>query len=319
MTIQQEILAQIKQANTIIIHRHQRPDPDAIGSQLGLRDILRASFPNKMVLAVGKNYPGFAWMGEADTVEDDQYQNALVIVVDTANQPRVDDVRWNTGSGVIKIDHHPNEDPFGDLLWVEPEASSTSELIYDLCAAVKPELTISDDAARLLYAGIVGDTGRFMYPATTAHTHTVTAGLMTHQFSASEVNQEEDEISIPLARLSAYVYQNLNILDSGAAYLILSDEILAPFNLGDESTSAVVPLPGRIKEVLAWAIFVESKDHSYRIRLRSKGPSINELAKVYGGGGHALASGAVAKTDEEIKQAIADLDAVCQQFEGENE
>lgn len=307
---QTEILNAIKQHQTIIIHRHQRPDPDAIGSQMGLAEILKASFPSKKIYSVGKQYPGFDWLGKTDTIDDDVYQDALVLVLDTANQPRIDDDRYSKGNQLIKIDHHPNDDQFGDPMWVSPAASSTSELVFDFYTAMKPELACTAEAARLLYAGIVGDTGRFMYPSTSTHTMKVAGELMQFDFSASDVNQKEDEISIPLARLSAYVYENLTILPSGAAYIKLSDEVLEPFKLGDESTSSVVPLPGRIKEVKSWAIFVESKDHTFRIRLRSKGPAINELAKRHGGGGHALASGAVAHDDDEIKQVIKELDAL---------
>ncbi len=188
-------------------------------------------------------------------------------------------------------------------MWVEPESSSTSELIYDFFAACQAELTLPDEGARLLYAGIVGDTGRFMYPSTSSHTLEVAAKLTAYDFSASDVNKTEDEIDIPLARLSAYVYENLTILDSGAAYLVLSDKVLEPFKLGDDSTSAVVPLPGRIKDVISWAIFVQQKDGGFRIRLRSKGPAINELAKQYGGGGHPLASGAVVDDEKHIKDS----------------
>lgn len=310
---QTAILKAIKQHQTVIIHRHQRPDPDAIGSQMGLAAILKASFPEKKIYTVGKQYPGFDWLGKTDEIADEVYKDALVMVLDTANQPRVDDSRYLTGDQLIKIDHHPNDDAFGDPMWVTPEASSTSELIFDFYTAMQAELTCPDEAARVLYAGIVGDTGRFMYPATSPHTMQVAGQLMTFNFSASDINQKEDEISIPLARLSAFVYENLTILPSGAAYLKLSDEVLEPFALGDESTSAIVPLPGRLKEVVAWAIFVESKDHTFRIRLRSKGPSINELAKNHGGGGHALASGALAHDDDEIQQVIKELDALLQE------
>ncbi|KRK47178.1 bifunctional oligoribonuclease/PAP phosphatase NrnA [Secundilactobacillus kimchicus] len=314
---QHDIIRLIKTHKTIIIHRHQRPDPDAIGSQMGLAAILRASFPGKTVYSVGKQYPGFDWLGKTDSIEDDVYKDALVIVVDTANQPRVDDARYTMGNALVKIDHHPNDDPFGVPMWVAPDASSTSELIYDFYAANQDNLTMTDDAARLLYAGIVGDTGRFMYPSTSPHTMAVAGALMAFNFSASAVNQQEDEISLPLARLSAYVYENLTVLESGAAYLKLTDELLEPFGLKDESTSSIVPLPGRLGEVVAWAIFVESKDHTFRIRLRSKGPEINELAKRHGGGGHPLASGAVAHDDTEIKQVIEELDNLVQRSKGE--
>ncbi|GAK48037.1 phosphoesterase [Secundilactobacillus oryzae JCM 18671] len=319
MTTEQSILEAIQKYQTIIIHRHQRPDPDAIGSQLGLAEILKANFPEKRILNAGKSYPGFDWLGKTDEIADDDYKEALVIVVDTANQPRVDDERYDKGKMLIKIDHHPNEDPFGDVMWVHPDASSTSELIVDLAEAVSPKLMIPDEAGRLLYAGIVGDTGRFMYPATAPHTMEVAAKLMRLNFSASAVNQKEDEITVPLAKLSAYVYDNLTILESGAAYIKLTDEILEPFNLVKESTSAVVPLPGKIVGVVAWAIFVESKDHTFRVRLRSKGPEINQLAMQHGGGGHQLASGAIAKDDDEIKQIIHELNELVVNNKGDNE
>ncbi|WP_203641749.1 DHH family phosphoesterase [Levilactobacillus andaensis] len=321
MAIEAAILEEIKKYQTIIIHRHQRPDPDCIGAQLALRDILQASFPDKKVLAVGKHYPGFDWMGQADQdVADEVYHGALVIVVDTANQPRVDDERWSTGAAVIKIDHHPNDDAFGDLQWVLDQASSTSEIIYDWFAKNESELKMPDDAARLLYAGIIGDTGRFMYPATSANTFAVASKLLGYDFSMTAVNQAEDEISPAMARLSAYVYQNLEISPSGAAYLKLTDEIVESFGLAaSDSTSAVVPLPGKITSVVAWAIFVEAKDKTFRIRLRSKGPSINELAKNHGGGGHALASGATAHDQAEIDQVIHELDELVANDKGENE
>lgn len=106
MAIQDQILNEIKKFKTIIIHRHKRPDPDAIGSQMGLAQLIKASFPDKTVLCAGKQYDSFAWLGTTDQIADDQYKDALVIVVDTANQPRVDDERYTTGKELIKIDHH---------------------------------------------------------------------------------------------------------------------------------------------------------------------------------------------------------------------
>ena len=100
------IFEQIKKYNKIIIHRHQRPDPDAIGSQVGLAEILRASFPYKQIYVVGKHIPGFDWIGEMDTIDNQTFDDALVIVTDTANAPRIDDRRFDNGDELIKIDHH---------------------------------------------------------------------------------------------------------------------------------------------------------------------------------------------------------------------
>lgn len=303
-----EIFKQIKKYNKIIIHRHQRPDPDAIGSQVGLAEILKASFPYKQVYVVGKHIPGFDWIGEMDEVDNQTFDDALVIVTDTANAPRIDDRRFDNGDELIKIDHHPNDEPFGDLMWVVPEASSCSEMIYDFYQRFAKELKLPKKAASALYAGIIGDTGRFLYPATTPRTMLVAGALMAAGADANAISQRENEITIPLARLSAYVYENLQILDHGAAYVILTAEILKKFGLTEAGTSAVVSLPGRIKDVSAWAIFVQQDDGHYRIRLRSKGPAINGLAKKHNGGGHDLASGAKAKDMDEIKQVVTELD-----------
>ncbi|WP_267200913.1 DHH family phosphoesterase [Limosilactobacillus kribbianus] len=302
------IFQQIKKYNKIIIHRHQRPDPDAIGSQVGLAEILKASFPYKQIYVVGKHIPGFDWIGTMDEIDNQTFDDALVIVTDTANAPRIDDRRFNNGDELIKIDHHPNDEPFGDLMWVLPEASSCSEMIYDFYQRFAKELTLPKEAASALYAGIIGDTGRFLYPATSPRTLLVAGALMAAGADAAAISRRENEITLPLARLSAYVYEHLTILDHGAAYVVLTNDLLKKFGLTEAGTSAVVSLPGRIKDVKAWAIFVEQEDGHYRIRLRSKGPAINELAKHHDGGGHELASGAKAKDQDEIKQVVAELD-----------
>lgn len=302
------IMAEIKKYSRIIIHRHQRPDPDAIGSQVGLARILKDSFPYKEIYVVGKEIPGLSWIGKMDKVNGDDYQDALVIVTDTANAPRIDDRRFNNGDKLIKIDHHPNDEPFGDIMWVEPEASSCSEMIYAFYQHFATELKMPTEAADALYAGIVGDTGRFLYPATTAKTMLVAGALMASGAHASDISQRENQISPAVARLSAYVYENLTITQSGAAYVVLTDNVLKRFGLMEAGTSAVVSLPGRITDVHAWAIFVQQEDGHFRVRLRSKGPAINELAKKHDGGGHALASGAKAKDQAEIEKIVAELD-----------
>ncbi len=113
----------------------------------------------KTIKVTGFEEPNLAWMAGMDVVADQDYQGALVIVTDTANTARVDDDRYAQGDFLIKIDHHPNEEPYGDLLWVNTEASSCSEMITEL--AIQSQLELDGDIARLLYAGIVGDTGRF--------------------------------------------------------------------------------------------------------------------------------------------------------------
>lgn len=313
MTITEEILQTIKQYDRIIIHRHMRPDPDALGSQCGLAEILRATFPEKEIYQVGGPVEGLDFLAEMDAVADELYQGALVIVTDTANAPRISDERYKLGDKLIKIDHHPNDDPYGDVLWVNPKASSCSEIIADL--AFTENLVVTENAARLLYSGIVGDTGRFLYPATTAHTLEVAAKLLTYGFDAAQLNRTLDQISLDVAKLSGYLYQNLQIDENGAGYVFLDQAVLKKYGIKDSDTAALVPLPGTIDVVLAWAVFVEQPEGYYRVRLRSKGPIINEVAKRHDGGGHPLASGANAKDQTVCQEIYQEIQKLCADYQ----
>ncbi|KRN89035.1 DHH family phosphoesterase [Ligilactobacillus ceti] len=317
MDIKQKIIALIKQYDKIIIHRHQRPDPDAYGSQGGLADVIRASFPMKTVYLVGKDIKGLRWIDQPEEISDEQYEGALVIVTDTANAPRIDDQRYDLGSYLLKIDHHPNDEPYGDLMWVNDKASSCSEMIVDLVNSSQGELKLTPEAAAKLYAGIVGDTGRFMYNSTTSETMRMTALLMDQGIDIAKINRKLDDITLPVAHLSAYVLDNLQFTPHNAAYVILNQDTLASFELGDASTASVVPLIGKIEDVVCWTVFVQQDDGSYRLRIRSKGPVINELAKEYQGGGHPLASGALITDESQIEEYIAKLDAIAATDTGE--
>jgi phosphoesterase RecJ-like protein len=303
-----DIVNKIQEYGTIIIHRHLRPDPDALGSQNGLASLIRQAYPEKKVFVVGENEESLSYLGSMDSVSDEAYEGALVIVTDTANQPRVSDKRFVKGAYLIKIDHHPNEDPYGDICLVETQASSSSEIIAKISFSTGDKLPMNDAAARLLYAGIVGDTGRFLYPAATAVTMEIAAKLMQFDFSASDISQMMNTNSLKTANLSGFVLQSLTINDVGVASIILSQEILGKFGAVDSDTAPVVPLPGTVEGVLCWGIFVEQTNGTYRCRLRSKGPIINEVAKRHGGGGHPLASGANAKDESEINDIILELE-----------
>lgn len=301
MIIFQQILDKIKEYDTIIIHRHMRPDPDALGSQIGLRDIIRHNFPKKKVLATGFDEPTLAWIAKMDQVTDQDYQGALVVVTDTANTPRIDDERYKKGDFLIKIDHHPNDEVYGDLSYVDTNASSASEIVTDF--ALSCDLLLSTSAARVLYNGIVGDTGRFLYPATTSKTLKIASKLREFDFDFSAMARQMDSFPFKIAKLQGFIFEQLKIDKNGAACVTLTQEDLKRFDVTDAETAAIVGVPGKIDIVESWAIFVEQSDGHYRVRLRSKSQIINEIAKRHNGGGHPLASGANSYSLEE-NQAI---------------
>lgn len=310
----EQILAEIKQYETIIIHRHVRPDPDAYGSQGGLAAILQASFPDKKIYAVGQEEPTLHYMRRLDVIGDDVYKGALVIVCDTANAERIDDKRYSLGDKLIKIDHHPNEDPYGDLLWVDTSASSCSEMIYEFYLTGKDKgLRMNDEAARLLYAGIVGDTGRFLFPSTTEKTLGYAGELIHYNFSRTELFDKMYELDTNIIKLNGYILQNFEFQKNGVASVRLTKELLQEYNAKPAEASLLVGTLGNVKGIKAWVFFIEEAEQ-IRVRLRSKGPVINGVARQFKGGGHPLASGASIYSWNEVDNVLKALDEVCENY-----
>ena len=314
MEICQQILEQIKKYDTIIIHRHMRADPDALGSQVGLKELLQYNFPEKKIKVVGYDLPTLTWLATMDQVEDDEFEGSLAIVCDTANTARIDDKRYLKAETIIKIDHHPNDEEYGDLVWIDTSSSSASEMIAIF--AEENNLELSDNAAYLLTAGIIGDTGRFLYPSTSARTLRIASHLRAFDFDYAGLTRKMDTISYKIAKLQGYIYDHLEVDENGVARVLLSQEVLKQFNVTDAETAAIVGAPGRIDSVSLWGIFVEQTDGHYRVRLRSKIHPINEIAKEHDGGGHPLASGANSYSLEENEQIYKELKDALQIHQG---
>jgi bifunctional oligoribonuclease and PAP phosphatase NrnA len=305
------ILSEIKKYDTIIIHRHVRPDPDAYGSQCGLGEMLKESFPNKNIYMVGEEDESLHFMRRLDTITEKEYEGSLVIVCDTANEERICDSRYKLGEKLIKIDHHPNEDPYGDMQWVDTSASSTSEMIYDFYLAGEEEgLVLNREAARLLFAGIVGDTGRFLYPSTTEKTFLYAGELIHYGFDRPELYAGMYDVNENVVRLNGFVFQNFKVSENGVGHMVITAETLKMFNVKPSEASLLVSSLGVVRGLKAWAFFIEEEE-VIRVRLRSKGPVINTVARNYNGGGHPLAAGASIYSWDDVNSVLKDLEAAC--------
>lgn len=313
-----QIYQKIKEYPTIIVHRHTSPDPDALGSQAGLARAIKAKFPDKKVLCAGENDEGdLSWINKMDQVSADDYKGALVITTDVANTPRIANKNYKKGAFLIKIDHHPDVDQYADLSYVDPKKPAAAEIVYDFLAA--EGFKISAAVAYPLYAGIVGDTGRFMYPETSAHTFSVAAKLAATGIDISEIARNISDVTFAQAKLQAAVLELMNVDPSGAACAILTQKELSKIGVDDDQASVAVSTPGRIKDIQAWNLFVEKPDGTFRVHYRSKGPVLNQLAAKHHGGGHALAAGANAKDMTEVKQIFAEVVAVTKKYNEEHE
>ncbi|NEU29888.1 bifunctional oligoribonuclease/PAP phosphatase NrnA [bacterium LRH843] len=305
------ILDEISRFDTIIIHRHERPDPDALGSQLGLAQVIRERYKEKNVFVVGEEEPSLAFLGAMNDVADEQYAGALVIVCDTANTERISDKRYKKGAALIKIDHHPNEDPYGDIVWVDPTFSSTSEMIVELVVQGEKEgFSLSSESALLLYAGIVGDTGRFLYSNTSPETLKRTSLLVAKSFDQNTFYSKLHKKELRSTRLKGYILQHFEMIENQLGVMRLTKDILQQFNVTSSESSQLVNCFSDVEGLKAWVFFVE-EDDKIRVRLRSKGLIINTIAKEHGGGGHPFASGATAYSWEETDEIIQKLLQVC--------
>lgn len=298
------ILNEIKTYDTIIIHGHKRPDGDCYGGQYGLKGILKDAFPNKNIYVVGEESDYVKYVGSPDTINDDAYQDALSIVVDTATKERISDPRYIKGKKVIKIDHHIDVDAYGDMNWVDTSYPAVSEMITDF--AIQHDLKIPLSSAIALYTGLITDTGRFRYRGVSNRTHCMAGALINAGVDVEFIDSKLTQESLKIFALKGYVYSNFVTVEGGFIYLKMPRAIINQYGVTDEEAASVVNLIGGLEGYPVWALMIEY-ENEIRIRLRSSGPVINTLAEKYEGGGHAKASGARLPSWDHIDQFIGDV------------
>ncbi len=318
--MKKEILKKIEEFDTIVIARHIGADPDALGSSLGLKDLILDNYPKKKVYTIGVYASKFKFMGKLDNIDNLDVSNALLFVLDTPNLIRIDGItNINEFKYVIKIDHHPVIDKFGDISWVEPETSSVCQMILDFAYA--NNLKVKKEAAEKFFTGIVSDTGRFLYDYTTPKTYELISRLLSeHKINTSEIYAKLYSRDLEEVRLQGYIEENMTVTDNGFAYIILTDDIIKKYGDDTSYPGDIVSNLNNINEVIVWAIFTyDVKNSLIKVNVRSRGPVISKVLESYGGGGHAMASGVRLKDDSNIKNIIKDLDKVCEKYNKAND
>jgi len=308
--IYRKIYKEIKKYDCIVIARHIGVDPDALGSQFALRDLLKNKFLNKKVYAVGNPSNRFKYMGELDKVEEIDFDNSLLIVLDTPDIKRIDGIQLENYKTVIKIDHHPVVDDYANIEHVDDSASSTCQMILEF--ALVNRLKITEEIAKNIYLGIVSDTGRFMHSYTTQKTFKL-VNILLKKSKLDFTSLYENLYMRPLneVRFQGYIYENMEVTDNGLAYIKITDDLLKEYEVDSASAGNIISELKCIDEILIWVFFTEDKKSNLiRANIRSRGPAINEIAAVYGGGGHRLASGARLVSWEQVDNLIDDLEEV---------
>lgn len=309
-----QIYRKIKKYETIVIARHVGPDPDAISSQVGLRDIILNTFPHKKVYAVGCPASKFKYLGKLDKFDEEMYANALLIIVDVPDKERIDGVNPDLFTETIKIDHHPLVEKFCDIEWVDDTASSAAQMIIEL--VLKTKLKMTKEAAEKLFIGVIADTNRFLFYYTTPKTFDLISKLIK-QTKIDFTTLYENLYMRPFKelRFQGYIINNFTITENGLGYIKLSDEVLKEYEVDPATAGNMVNNFNYIADMIAWIILSEDKNNNnIRGSIRSRGPIINEIASRYNGGGHAYASGVRLVNDEESETLIKELEQVCLKY-----
>ena len=309
LDLYKQIKKEIKRYKDIVIVRHIGADPDALGSQFALKELIKLNFNDKNVYVLGNATSRFKYMGSLDKDESLDYSKCLLIVLDTPDVKRIDiNADISKFASIVKIDHHPFVEKYANIELCDENASSTSQLILEFILANK--LKINDMIARYLYTGIVSDTDRFLHDYTSKRTFELVNYLLSNS------NIKFTELYEPLymrpleeVRFQGYIYQNMTVTDNGLAYIKITDELMKEYKVDSASAGNMINDLKYIDKIKIWVFFSEdTKSNLIRANIRSRGPYINEVATIYGGGGHKYASGARLTSWKQVDNLIEDLD-----------
>jgi len=295
----------IEKYDKIIIHRHNNPDGDALGSQLGLRGLTRLNYPNKLVYAVGDEND-YQHLGRMDTVDDDFYKDSLAIILDVSIERLVSDQRYKLSDHVLVIDHHLNASDIADTEINDSTQIACSQIIANF--AKINDFKIDETIATPLFAGITTDSGRFKYPLTSAKTFEIAAYLIQNGADIRFVYEKLYTETLNFKKLRGYFINNFKVHNDKIAYMKNDKNVKFAFDVPTFTVSrAMVNQMADIEGFEAWANFTEDDDGTIFVELRSKRLSIVEIARKYGGGGHALACGCSIYSFDQADEILQDL------------
>lgn len=304
----ESILEKIQNYPRIIIHRHKNPDGDALGSQYGLWQLLRINYPEKEVYMVGDMTPRYAFIPgrSMDVIEDSQYTGALAIVLDTSAKVLISDERYLTATATARIDHHIFVEKICETEVTDTSYESCCGLITAL--AIECGWSVTADAAKALYTGMITDSGRFRYDSTNGQTFRMAAFLIEKGFDTAEIYRNLYADDLQNVQLRAKFTLKIQTTPHRVAYIYNTREEVAESGTDIFTISrGMVGVMAELKGIDSWVNFTEA-ENGVLCEIRSNRYNINPIAVKYGGGGHQKASGA---TLQDREMAIALLSDLC--------
>ena len=304
----QKLLDTIARFDRIILHRHNNPDGDALGSQIGLKHILLENFPGKEVFMVGDPAGRYAFMEDSvmDELPDEAFAGALSIILDFSATHLISDSRYTLAAETARMDHHLFCGTIAQLEVLDSSCESCCGLITRM--AMEMGLKVNVLAARSLYTGMVTDSGRFRYDATTAQTFRQAAFLMERSFDLNEIYRDLYSEDLEHLQKRASFIGKIRRGKGCVAYIYTTREEAAGLNMSTFAISrGMVSVMADIRGIDIWVNFTET-DAGVLCELRSGKYNINPIAVKYGGGGHAKASGATVADRATAMEMLRDLE-----------
>ncbi|HER62593.1 MAG TPA: bifunctional oligoribonuclease/PAP phosphatase NrnA [Desulfobacteraceae bacterium] len=318
-TLPESLLQIIHKTNNIVLATHINPDGDALGSLIGLADTLEGMgkkvfrYLEEPVSHLYEFLPDTGLMQtDIPALQDFARQagrDILCISLDCGDKKRLGmnaDELMKIRPFVV-IDHHRNNNGFGDIAWIDSQRSSTGEMVFDLAETLAKK--ISEKAATALFAAIVTDTGSFRYEATNAHTFNVARKLVNYGVKPDRVSGHlYDNYTVGRLQLLQKVLATLEVLGDGrVATIRVTTDMLESTGCTLEDTENFINLPRSVTTVKVAVFLKETGADRVSVSLRAKDTcDVAEVASRFGGGGHRNAAGfrASETTVDEVRDRV---------------
>ena len=294
-----EIALKILEFKKVLIFSHTRPDGDTIGSSTALKTALESKGIKADIVCDFIDLPrGLDLLKGVSEIKkpteiDDSYDAYIAVDCSTPPVFGASYKIFEKGEQTFSIDHHVSNSRYAKYNYVK-ECGANTENVYDLILEL--QVPINSDIANSILLGIVTDTGCFGHNSTTSDTLEIASILVKNGGNLSEIvkktfkNQSRER-----AKLYAKVISGLRYyLDGQVAVIITTKNLLEECNASPTATEGFIDFPLSIEGVEVAISLLEVNDTRYKVSFRSKGKvNVNEIASLYGGGGHVLASGAM--------------------------
>ncbi len=305
----EKILELANDSQRILITSHRDPDGDSIGSQLALDGFLQTFRKPTRIINQGCLPHRYVFLDPERRIENVNlsaqgqkfaFPPDLVFVLECPSLQRLGEVRKiiPPESKIVNIDHHPDNQRFGALNYVDLRASAVGEMIYSLLKS--RDFPVSPMMANQIYAAILTDTGRFRYSNTSAHCLSICTELVKLGADPkSPTNKIYFDHSLSFLRLLGTILERLEVGNGGKTCSVTVDRnLLSEFGVNREEIEGMVDYSLFLKGVEVGLLFTEVHESRTKVSLRSQNDfDVSRLAKIFGGGGHQNAAGCTLNHD----------------------